>query len=1559
MANLEFLPRVIWDNVPIHLFFSYKKAKILVVMQENIFFIDAGVENVRIRKTDSQGAENGYWELKNNGELAALLEGAGLLVLLRSDDARLFVSGKLAKVFISQVGRGQEVSQAAAIWAAGKSLAKKSRGNIGIIDLSASGYTLIAVSASGGLVDDFLINNPRCGAGSGTNLSRVLQKLDIKREEVDKILAEYIGTEVKEKRQAINVRADRCGVFSSSATISDKNQGIPLAYALATTLKSEVLKACRKMIGKVDTVYLSGGVFTWRFARECAADHFQEAGISIELVEDGGLLLDGIATLVKEIGADGFRTASPKLRREKALPTYKSFSELEHELNDKDAYIRYPSLKPILPTNISDIPVDIGLDIGSTMAKVAITPCGSEDAIYLGSFDNHGDTIETVKNIFKELADNGLRELIVERIGITGSGRYQVQKVLSETYPELAGRIEVLVENYAHARGSIRFARERIAELAAKGHTVNKERFVLVDVGGEDTKISIVSLKDNDLYDNAMNVKCSAGTGSLMDTLRAMFGVDDVRQAAIQAMAAEKSYAINATCAVFLMENARKLQAAGYPQGEILASCYRAIVENMARTLWPQVDFPENCLVLLHGQTMLSDPLPLATIERFREYVTGAAYGAIPPFPGHRACLGLIAGLAPQAPSGKKIALTRLTTRHFEKRLFVCRGAACGDSRAACARSMLSYTDNGGQKKVILLGGCTSVNELDAARDSGKAEGRRLDVYQNIWTLADTAQPKSDDPRRLVIPRSFAVSEQSHFIAKIFQNLGIPVHVDSVKSEDVLLAQPGFDIDTCAPVIGASGQFIRLATQAHGLIMGIVIDYLDTDGKSLGRTCTTNQGGIIIAIEKAKAKKPNARFCSLNLDLKDKDPERLSIELEKKAKEVWQFYGINPDRAALEKAIGLAVREDDKLKDSLAEAAAAHIRQALSDDSPILISAGREYILNPGVYDSHIGKLFGEKGVCVIPSWVLGVSLETEFNDIYWRNPHSILSIVRLIRDRRLASGIKNRNLQLAIEEAEKDTSSRIGLAIVSTFRCGPDSMIMPIIQEVAKDIPFLVIQSDAAINELAHLENRVNTYLKQLAAGQSAYSGLDFRFSILEDFSEGSIDKEKDALYFPTIDDNRLLVSALRSGGYSCLDTFDREMHDLGALVSAGRRLAGDSVCAPFAAVLADTFRAAEDFIIRKSHGELADCHRVLVFNNRGSGPCRQGQYFNTHRVFLERELRKFATALIEKHKAPIKSFELRYIVGLEKNNYNIGLSPQLLAKAFQSTIVHGVLHGLLFQSSMIAKDWQESERYLVELKSLEDSLIAIFGKHHAGKTGIWAISRSIRQTNSEVSRALEAFRKAWPARAAEPRLRIYAEGEAYMRVAMAPEIYKAIFDLLGPGTFGFSYSPIWLYFEYIMENKILDIEDMYRSGEISNTTRRYRILKQKIAITMFRLLIAKPFYKASGLSFPGKMSDILNKARRVLPDLKPRGELAPYVGEGISKLEEGYDIYLNVAPEGCMVATMGEILAASIKKAATSAKPSSRLQGIFSADGELDEEKLETVILKVLGPTAYYQKL
>ncbi|MFA6526328.1 MAG: acyl-CoA dehydratase activase-related protein [Candidatus Buchananbacteria bacterium] len=1539
-----------------------------------IFYIDVGVEHTHIKEKNPEQSGDLDIVIKNESDTRSLLEQSGVWQKLApgADGAepQLIVTGKLAASLIKTVGRGKKVTAAAAYWSAAQKLISEQENagfqSLGIVDLSASGYLALSVDRQGELINDNLAVNPRCGAGSGTNLSRALQKLDIGREQVDAILAEYLGALGREKRAAVSARADRCGVFSSSATVSDKNQGIPLPFALATTLKSEVLKAVKKLASQAEIVYLTGRVFNWQFARNCAEDYLLANGSKkIIFNEAQDLSLLGLANLLETIGWDNFKDLSKiDLVPEETMREYPSYPELFKNLSEKKLYLRLPdddlSAGQIA---LSEAPLNIGLDIGSTMAKIVITNAESGKILFIDSYNNHGDTIETVKHIFRALTDLGHVNLSVQNIGITGSGRYQVQKVLAEVYPHLAERIQVLVENYAHARGSIKEAKEHLERLKKAGKEANEEYCLLVDVGGEDTKVSLVSFKTGDLFDNAMNIKCSAGTGSLMDTLRSMFGIKDIREATAKAYGAAKAYHINATCAVFLMENARRLQLEGYPQEEILASCYWAIVENMARTLWPQINFPAKTIALLHGQTMLSDPLPLAVTSRLQEYTGADCYGLVPPNPGHRACLGLIYNMSKRNSIHEKMDLNLLLNRRFERKIFTCRGTSCGDSQASCARSLLSYQDESGAKKFLSLGGCTSVNEMEA-KHVAKPKSNRIDAYGELIKFIDSRLPQSNDPNRLVIPRSFAISEMVYFWAEFFSCFNLPVHVDKVINADVISAQPKFHLDICAPLIGAAGQFSRLAQSPHGMILAPQIDFLYTGKQSLGRSCTTNQGGVVIALQFAKKQFPYSRFHLFDISFKDFDAEVLTDLLRLKLKEVFEFYHLSVSREQIRGAIEQAKKKHYELKELAAEKAMEFLKVAQTENRPVVFILGREYILNPGVYDSHAGRLFGDKGVVALPAALIDLELNQEFDHVYWRNPHFILSAVRAIKDGELYKIIKHPGLSGLVKLLETKNKSALGLAYVSTFRCGPDTMILPIMQEITKDIPFLIIQSDAAINELAHLENRVNTYLNQLAERRSNdfTPEYNFIFDDLQKFSAVALDKERDVLYFPTLDDNRMLCAVLRSAGYDCPDNFSDETFDIRKTVKFGRQFVGDTVCAPFAAVLGDTMLAVRDFMARKVSGEFIGKNKIVVFNNKGAGPCRQGQYYEMHRLFLHRELGNFIKQETLKYPGfDFGSITLQFIVGLEENNYNVGLETWVLLQAFQSVIVQAVMHGLYLEGGSRCVDQRQFLEFKKDYFDLKKSLIESFEKKScpsaswlkANKYFSWLPGFNLiflflgtgLYRNSGLRPILKKFSSKWLSSEWKGRpLKIHIEGEAYMRIAQLGLIFNSLVESCGFNSFSITNSPLWAYLEYLLELKIIES----RSYNINN----------RLLVFLLRNILARPLYRATGLVLPEPMRKVILAGREIFPTAKPHGELVPYTGEAIEQLRAGCDLFLNVAPEGCMVSSMGEVLSQVIHdKAMTGAKRRARLQGLFSLEGEIDADRLNLALLKLRGPIGFYQ--
>lgn len=1559
---------------------------------ESGLYIDAGVGTLRIW---GRGGERPAPEIElsvpSTRDIREILAEHGIQALFeKGTKAPILVTGKLAPLVREALGQGKTILPSAAAWLAARDLLAaepESVQSLAWLELSASGYLVVGVDRTGALKDDLLLVNPRCGAGSGINLDRVIQKLGLGREDVDRLLADYAGEEGQKRRQETTIRADRCGVFSSSATISDKNQGIPLGIALATTIKSEVLKACRKLPPGFDKVCLAGRVFHWRFARECAEDFLRSQGVrEIGCDPDNFQILASLRSLARRVGTDGLAQPEPRLEHKPAMAEYPALAELKARYEADHRYERQVDAPPCLSGTaaLASRPVHVALDVGSTMAKAVLADAENGEIYFLNSYSNSGDTIDTIKQVFHDLDTGGLAKLSVRGVGITGSARYQVQQALEHLYPELAGRIHLLVENYAHARGSIALAREHVRYLREQGIDDVDENFcILVDIGGEDTKVSTIALKEAELYSNAMNLKCSAGTGSLMDTLTAMFDLPSIANACAEAYEAPKGLAINATCAVFLMENARKLQVQGVPRSIILASANWAIVENMARTLWAQLDLPKRTVVLLHGQTMLSEPLPVAVTHRLQSYLGAPAYALVPPNPGHRACFGLLRTLEQTAPADAvEMPVYRLLESSFEKRIIQCHGAACDDKTACCNRTQLTCRGEDGAKRVsFTLGGCSAINELLAKQKEKHSAKPVRDTYKEIWDYMDGRHPRSDDPNRLVIPRSFAVSEWAYLLAQIFVRLGLPVHVDTVREQDLIDAQPLFNIDTCAPQIGAVGQYRRLAGEPHGMILAPQIEFLPTAGAGMGRTCTTNQGGVAVAMNLARLAKPEARFHLFNIDLGQLETGALLAQLGGRLEAVFRHYGIAPSEDCLSGAIAGAIADHHKLRQDAADLAADMAEEALSEQTPIALVVGREYILNPGVYDSHVRRLLRDKHMAVLPAYVLDMELNPDYAHIYWRNPHFIVSLLDAVARRELHKHLRHPRLSQAFKAIETGPEL-LPVIQVSTFSCGPDSVVQPFIAEIMRQRPFLLIQSDAVIKELAHLENRVNTYVKQLQLKlhDRLHVGTanSFQIHTLDELVNSTpIDREKDVIYFPTLSDNRVLTSILRGAGYTCIDNY-QENFDLHKLVREGRRASGDAVCAPLAAVYADLERAVADFADRQKNGDplVSGKQRLLYFDNKGPGPCRQGQYSDVHRLLWQKHAGE--TTAVNQGGCPVSHLEgaVRFLVARDTEGFDIGLEEWLQVRVHLGIILQGILHGLLFSGGAACRDHEEYQQFLADHQKLKEELFTLLEKFSGPNprarrllkitSGFGPVSHLVKYFAYQLSgrefwRPLRRFAARWvPDRpASSAAFRIALTGEGYMRTAQAEAIFRILLANLGFRRFSLVATPVWSYLEWCFDEYAEIQRDQLERRVADGKRDEARLIRAHIRTALglkfvLRNLVARPLYRAAKLPMPLSSGRAMQATQELIPTLRPLSEISTYVGEALGELREGTNLVLNVGPNGCMVASMGEALTPAI--IAAGRIHGGRIQHLFSADGDVNEELLTLALLKSMGPEGYY---
>lgn len=1541
-------------------------------------FVDAGVETIRFRFYTDAVTQPLQWKVP----ASAGLYQSGLDRLPKHVDT--ITTGQLSQVIIDHLGQGRKIDSLSVLWLA---VAKRYPGlSTAVLELSASGYRIVGIDDQGRLKDNLLLTNPRCGSGPGINLDRILRKLDLDREQVDPLLSSLCGNMNREGRDKIPIRADRCGVFASSATISDKNQGIPIDFALATTLKSEVLKACKHITTSFSQLLLSGGVFRWQFARDCATDYFSSLGIeSIVYDQSDDISLFGL----EQFCFDPSRKNQPSHYVNKRLFChYPSFTDLRQQLAGKKLFRRekHSAIAPDIH-QLKEKTLFLAIDAGSTMAKVVLACAESMRPLYMEAYSNSGDTIETLKAFFRDLVEQRVERLNIAGVGVTGSARYQIQKSLIAVYPQLAERVTVLVENYAHVRGSVDLARAYLAELVTQGISLNHDLCLLVDVGGEDTKVSSIDLTRGDLYDNAMNTKCSAGTGSLLDTLVDLFVLDDINAAVDEAFHAPKSQTLNATCAVFLLEHARKLQAEGCPRDEILASAVWTIVENMSRSLWPQILMPANTLVLLHGQTMQSDPLPLAVAHRLQAYIGSPVYCLVPEYPGYRACLGLIRTMAEmQLKEAVDLPLQIFSRQAFSRTILQCHGAVCGDKKARCYRSRMTSEDASGTQFSIHLGGCAAINDQALSCQEGSTSVR--DSCRDIWQFQDGLLPHSEHPERLVIPRSFAVSEWARFFASLFEPLGLPVHVDTPTEQDVLKGQAYFRVDTCAPHIGVVGQFLRLAEQPHGLILAPQIEFLPASGRSLSRTCTINQGGFAGAKAITEEQYPNSRVKLFPLDLKTTDLELLAHKLYSRLAPVYRHYDCYPTFVEFLSLVCSSMAAQKDFKKQVANFATEIGREALRSGQKIAVVIGREYVLNPGVFDSHVGRLLRDKGLVGLPSYAFDLNYDEKYAYLYWRNAHMLASLSAAVCNKSLSTLIKHKGLQQVIATCEK-SDDLLPVIQVSTFLCGPDSVTNPVISEIMKQRPFLRIQSDAAIKELAHLENRMNTYVQQLAIDKSQRIKLSdhdaFDVELLDLLiSRRPLKPETDVICFPTLADNRPLLAVLRAAGYSCLENYDED-YSLEGLIEQGRKIAGDSVCAPLAAVYGDVSRAIHKFQkIRSQQGDSWAHKRLLIFNNKGLGPCRQGQYVETHKLFLHQSGYVNSVNAAKDDADEI----IQFLVGHENEGFNTGFPGWVFLRGVQATILQGVLHQLLADGSAHCHSESEYKKFLDEYNQLKKQLNRIIETRSApGKKG-QTLCRSVRHCKgiyhlvaffawgfhrNYLSSSLRAFRKRWCAGdIPEAKIRIHIDGEAYMRTAQFESLHEALLESLGFGRFYLTYTPLWGFLEYKLAGMMMRAREgiaesrveIKRGGSDQFIKKRRTFLRKKqkryIAVSATRFLLrqvlAAPLYRAAGICLPESLTKVLEKAKQIVPTRRPGGELIPYLGEAALKLEKGYDLILNIAPEGCMVSSMGEVITPAIYESCPDAK--GKIQPIFSQQGDIDHSQLHLALLNALGPERLHGK-
>lgn len=202
----------------------------------------------------------------------------------------------------------------------------------------------------------------------------------------------------------------------------------------------------------------------------------------------------------------------------------------------------------------------LGLDVGSTTAKVALTD--SEGKLVYSEYQRHN---AKVGQIVGQYLDEIKRQFGDIRLAVcvTGSVGMQTAEQLKAEF------LQEVVAATVYAR------------------KIHPEAKALIDIGGEDAKVVFFNGRNTELR---MNGNCAGGTGAFLDQMAVLMGTDN-KHMNDMAMKATAVYPMAARCGVFAKTDIQNLMSRNLPEADIAASIFHSIAVQTVTTLSHGQDF--------------------------------------------------------------------------------------------------------------------------------------------------------------------------------------------------------------------------------------------------------------------------------------------------------------------------------------------------------------------------------------------------------------------------------------------------------------------------------------------------------------------------------------------------------------------------------------------------------------------------------------------------------------------------------------------------------------------------------------------------------------------------------------------------------------------------------------------------------------------------------------------------------------------------------------------------------------------------------------------------------
>ncbi|MEW6143372.1 MAG: acyl-CoA dehydratase activase [Chloroflexota bacterium] len=381
-------------------------------------------------------------------------------------------------------------------------------------------------------------SNPLCAAGTGRFLEQQAYRLGISMDDFARLALECEGN--------VPRIAARCSVFAKSDLIHLQQKGVQLPAMLYALCESIARMVASLQKGAFEEpVYFVGGVAA-NGAIVRALDEVFSARNGREvrvIVPEDALHVEALGDALLSIG---------KHSDVRLLPDTGTGQRYFETAKLEETAVPEPVAGLVVNTPCCGY---LGVDVGSTSTKAVVLDESGEKILAKNYIMTAGRPVDAVRQVFRNLLKDGVANVTVAGVGVTGSGRYLVGSFI--------GADLIRNEITAQTRAA--------AEIDPDAD--------IIEIGGQDSKLVIK--RNGTVVDYQMNKACAAGTGSFIDELAEMLGVRVTNgDFARLAFKAPHTIDLGTRCAAFMGQSVASALQEGVSLEVITASLANSIARN-------------------------------------------------------------------------------------------------------------------------------------------------------------------------------------------------------------------------------------------------------------------------------------------------------------------------------------------------------------------------------------------------------------------------------------------------------------------------------------------------------------------------------------------------------------------------------------------------------------------------------------------------------------------------------------------------------------------------------------------------------------------------------------------------------------------------------------------------------------------------------------------------------------------------------------------------------------------------------------------------------------------